>query len=147
MQRSKDASRAFLSHKKEIGPVRGALLAFALSLLASAVVLVATAITLSYLPSGLSYLSLIGACEGLALAFFGGLAAGKLGGRSGLLAGVIYGVLYFLMMLLLGYLFPAGAALWRRVIGYVLFPLLATAGGALGGMRPTKRRHAPHRRR
>ena len=145
MQRSKDPARAYLSHKSERGPVRGALLAFFFSLLASAILLIISAIVLSYATGGIPYIGLIGGALGASLAFFGGLAASKLGGRSGTLAGVLFGGLFLLILLLIGYLFPTGAHPLKRVIGYAVFLLLSVLGGALGGMRP-KTRHKPLRR-
>lgn len=146
MQGTKGTPRAYLAHRRERGPVRGALLSFAFSLLSAALILIITAVLLSYLPSGMPYIAVIGGAEGVALAFFGGLAAGRLGGRGAIVAGVIYGVLYLLTMLLFGYLFPSGGALWKRIIGYAFFLALSVLGGMLGGMRPQKHHRRAHRR-
>ena len=147
MQKIKEAPRAYLSHKKERSPLRGALLSFVFSLLVGTVVLSITALILFFNTNALPYLALIGAAEGVLLAFGGGFFAGKLGGRNATLAGMIFGVLYLLFMLLVGYFFPMGGHLLKRVIGCAVFLLLAVLGGTLGGIRPKKRHGSPRHRR
>ena len=125
---------------------RRGITAFFIAAAFGALLVLLAALLLFYIPRGEAYIAITGTVIGLLLAFTGGFLAGKLGKSAGALAGLVFGVLYLCMMLLLGRFFYTGAPFFKRLLGFLLFPILAVLGGVIGGYRP-KCSHRARRRR
>ena len=146
MTNQKEERKAVLGRRAGRTLLGSALFALIGALLIGGVVLLSASFVFSRVPRLASYIGSVGAGLGALTAFFGGLMAGKRHKHAGALAGLLFGALFLLALLLLGRLYGGASSAVSRLIGYTVFLLLATLGGALGTVE-LKRGHKRRKRR
>ncbi len=147
-QKSKGTEKAFLGQEAgKRGFLGSVLLSFLLVLILGGGVLFVCALLLSFYLGGTAYIGVIGCSLSALLSLFGGFLSGKMQRHAGALSGFAFGILYLLLLLVIGSFFGTEPSLWKKIIGYTVFLLLAVLGGILGSMQIGKRHRHKRRRR
>lgn len=143
---SKAERHATLGTEGGKGVLKSACTALLFSLVLSTLLLLLSALVFSLKPEWTFSIHTVGCVLGALMMLFGGFLAGKRQRHTGALAGILFGLMLLAVLLLIGHFFGGGTHPIKRVVGYIIFLLLATLGGALGTVEIGHGRHKRRRR-